>query len=86
MQDDVTRAITEILGDLGVEPEAISDTATLGGELELDSTDAVEVSLGLKRRFQVEVEVKVEVKGDHTVGDLRTAVLTGRAAQAIAAG
>jgi acyl carrier protein len=79
MQDDVTRAITEILCDLGVESDVIRDTATLGDELELDSTDAVEVSLGLKRRFQV--EVKVEVKGDHTVGDLRNAVLAARAAQ-----
>jgi acyl carrier protein len=79
VQDDVTKAITEILCELGVEPEAISDTATLGDELELDSTDAVEVSLGLKRRFQV--EVKIEVKGDHTVGELHDAVLAARAAQ-----
>jgi acyl carrier protein len=79
VQDDVTKAITDILCELGVESGAISDTALLGDELELDSTDAVEVSLGLKRRFQV--EVKVQVKGDHTVGDLHEAVLAARAAQ-----
>jgi acyl carrier protein len=84
VQDEVTKAISEILCELGVEPEAISDTATLGDELELDSTDAVEVSLGLKRRFQV--EVKIKVKGDHTVGDLRDAVLAALAAQAAPAG
>jgi acyl carrier protein len=83
VQDDVTKAITEILCELGVEPDAISDTATLGDELELDSTDAVEVSLGLKRRFQV--EVKIHVKGDHTVGDLHDAVQAARAAQTMAA-
>jgi acyl carrier protein len=83
VQDDVTKAITEILCELGVEPDAISDTATLGDELELDSTDAVEVSLGLKRRFQI--EVKIRVKGDHTVGDLREAVLAAMAEQATAA-
>lgn len=80
MKDDVTRAIAEILSDLGVEPEAIRDDATLGDELELDSTDAVEVSLGLKRRFGV--EVKTQVKGDHTVADLRDTVLAALAAQA----
>jgi acyl carrier protein len=83
VEDDVTRAITEILSDLGVEPDAIRDAATLGDELELDSTDAVEVSLGLKRRFQV--EVKTQVKGDHTVADLRDAVLAALAAQATSA-
>ncbi len=84
MKDDVTKAITEILCDLGVEPAAIRDNATLGDELELDSTDAVEVSLGLKRRFQV--EVKTQVKGDHTVASLRDAVLAALAARAAAAG
>jgi acyl carrier protein len=72
VKDDVSKAITEILCELGVEPEAISETATLGDELELDSTDAVEVSLALKRRFHV--EVKVQVKGDLTVANLHDAV------------
>jgi acyl carrier protein len=84
MQDDVTKAITEILCDLGVEPTAIRDNATLGDELELDSTDAVEVSLGIKRRFQV--EVKTKVKGDNTVASLRDAVLAALAARAASAG
>jgi acyl carrier protein len=84
MQDDVTKAITEILCDLGVEPTAIRDNATLGDELELDSTDAVEVSLGIKRRFQV--EVKTKVKGDNTVASLRDAVLAALAASAASAG
>jgi acyl carrier protein len=77
VEDDVTKAIAEILSDLGVEPQAIRDDATLGDGLELDSTDAVEVSLGLKRRFGV--EVKIQVKGDHTVADLRDAVLAALA-------
>jgi acyl carrier protein len=83
VQDDVTKAITEILCELGIEPAEITDEATLGDELELDSTDAVEVSLGLKRRFRV--EVKVQVKGDLTVADLRDAVLTAISEQAMAA-
>jgi acyl carrier protein len=80
VNDDVTEAITEILCELGVEPDAITDTATLGDELELDSTDAVEVSLELRRRFHV--EVKVQVKGDLTVADLHDAVLAAKAAPA----
>lgn len=83
MQDDVTKAITEILCELGIESTAISDSVTLGDELELDSTDAVEVSLGLKRRFRV--EVKVQVKGDQTVADLRDAVVAAIQEQAMVA-
>ncbi|MDQ2810882.1 MAG: phosphopantetheine-binding protein [Actinomycetota bacterium] len=82
MQDDVTVAITKIFCELGIEPAAITETATLGDELELDSTDAVEVSLGLKRRFGV--EVKVQVKGDLTVADLHDAVLTAMKEQTAA--
>jgi acyl carrier protein len=83
VQDDVIKAITDILSELGVQRDAVRDAATLGDELELDSTDAVEVSLGLKRRFQV--EVKVQVKGDQTVGDLRDAVLAAMAEPTTAA-
>ena len=83
MQDDVTKAITEILCELGIESTAISDSVTLGDELELDSTDAVEVSLGLKRRFRV--EGKVQVKGDQTVADLRDAVVAAIQEQAMVA-
>ena len=39
MQDDVTKAITEILCELGVDPDAISDTATLGDELVIRKCD-----------------------------------------------
>ena len=45
----------------------------LGDELELDSTDAVEIGLALKRRLNV--PVKVQVKGGETVGDLVALVL-----------
>jgi len=83
VQDDVTKAITEILCELGIEPTEISDTVTLGDELELDSTDAVEVGLRLKRLFQV--EVKVQVKGGQTVGDLHDEVLAAMKEQAMVA-
>lgn len=65
---DVRQAVTEILADIGVEAESITGTAVLGRDLELDSTDAVEVGLELKRRFNV--SVRVQVKGDETVASL----------------
>lgn len=67
-ESEVLGALTELLSELGVEPDMITGTAVLGADLELDSTDAVEVGLGLKRRF--EVSIKVQVKGDATINDL----------------
>jgi len=78
-ESDVEAAVAEILTSIGVEPDLISGPAILGKELELDSTDAVEVGLELKRRFKV--TVKVQVKGDETVDTLVGQVLTELAAQ-----
>jgi acyl carrier protein len=72
MDEEVRNAIEEILTELGIEPESITDPAVLGRELGLDSTDSVEVSLELKRRFGV--DVKVQVRGEETVADLRSMV------------
>lgn len=73
IKDEIRQALTEILTELGVEPDSIADSAMLGSELELDSTDAVEIGLELKRRFNV--TVKVQVKGRETIGDLANLVL-----------
>jgi acyl carrier protein len=70
--DDVTSAITEILDELGIEPTDIADSAKLGSDLALDSTDAVEVSLALKRRFRL--QVRLQVTREQTVSELRDAV------------
>lgn len=72
-EGDVQQALAEILSELGVEQEAIDDSAVLGADLELDSTDAVEIGLELKRRFNV--SVKVQVKGSETLGDLTKLVV-----------
>jgi acyl carrier protein len=71
-EQDVQAAVAEILVELGIEPESIADSAALR-DLGLDSTDAVEVKLELKRRF--DVTVKVQVKGDETVASLRDQVI-----------
>jgi acyl carrier protein len=72
-EGEIYQAVTGILSELGVEPDSITDTAGLGQDLELDSTDAVEIGLELKRRFNV--TVKVQVKGGETVKDLVGLVL-----------
>ena len=72
-EDDVREAVMAVLADLGVEPGSLTGSALLGTDLELDSTDAVEIGLALKRQFGV--TVKVQVKGDETVDNLVGLVL-----------
>jgi acyl carrier protein len=67
-ESEVREVLAEIMSELGVEPDSVGDSATLGTDLELDSTDAVEIGLELKRHFSV--AVKVQVKGGETFGDL----------------
>ena len=68
-EGEVRKVLAEVLSELGVDPDSVADSATLGADLKrLDSTDAVEIGLELKRHFSV--AVKVQVKGGETVGDL----------------
>lgn len=43
--------------DKDIEPESIADDAILiGGELELDSLDALQISMAIKNRYGVSIE------------------------------
>ena len=57
--------LKEILADLGISAESLSGDTLLYEDLQLDSTEAVQVSLGLKRRLGV--SVKLESRQDVTL-------------------
>jgi acyl carrier protein len=61
----IRAALVEIIVELGIEPERIADDAHLQDDLELDSTETVQIGLELKRRFGV--DVKLESSQDLTV-------------------
>lgn len=54
----VGRAVLEILVELGIEADDVTPGARLRGDLELDSTETVEVTLELKRRLDVDVQLE----------------------------
>jgi len=64
----VIDALKDILLDLGISEESIKDTALLRKDLQLDSTETVEISLGLKRRLGV--NVKLESRKDITLAEV----------------
>lgn len=68
-----------LVTDLGVEEEQVTQGAHLLEDLELDSTDTVEISLQLKKRLGA--DVKLQVRDDPTVGEVCTMVERALAGQ-----
>ena len=62
---EAKNALSEILQDIGIPKESLRDDAFLHRDLQLDSTEVVEISLALKR--QLGVKVKLETRRDRTL-------------------
>ncbi|MBP0020473.1 MAG: acyl carrier protein [Cyanobacteria bacterium SBLK] len=75
---DVKNTLKEILTNLGIAEELLRDDALLHRDLQLDSTEIVEISLALKR--QLGVVVKLETRLDKTLAEVSQAVESARAA------
>jgi acyl carrier protein len=54
-ENEVLAAIREHLGERGLDVSKIEPGADLLGDLDLDSLDTVELSLGLEERFGIEI-------------------------------
>lgn len=76
----VMDTLKDILVDLGIPEEAITEDALLRKDLQLDSTETVEISLGLKRRLGV--NVKIESRKDTTLSNVCELVNQAMAATA----
>ena len=61
-------ALKAILADLGIPEESLHRDTLLHKDLQLDSTETVEISLGLKRRLGV--SVKLESRQDMTLAQV----------------
>ena len=64
--------LEDILNDLGIPEELISPNALLNRDLQLDSTEIVEISLALKRRLGI--RVKLETRQDKTLAEICTLI------------
>ena len=76
----VMDVLKDILLELGISEELITEKALVHKDLQLDSTETVEVSLGLKRRLGV--NVKIESRQDLTLSqvcDMVTQAMTATA-------
>ncbi len=69
---DTITTIKTILSDLGIPESDITADARLRQDLELDSTEAVDLSLELHKRFGI--KVKIDTGEDMTVQDICTLV------------
>ncbi len=69
-------ALKEILTDLGIPEELLHKDALLREDLQLDSTETIEISLALKRKLGV--NVKLEGRQDLTLVQLCNRVEAAR--------
>ena len=61
-------AVVAVVMELGISREEIADDAHLQSDLELDSTEVVQIALEMKRRF--EVDLKLGDGDDHTIAEV----------------
>lgn len=68
MNVQVIDSLKGILVDLGISRESIHENTRLQQDLQLDSTETVELALGLKR--QLGVSIKLETRQDLTIAQV----------------
>lgn len=64
----IDSALKAVLLDLGFDEEELTDTASIRQDLQLDSTETVDISLGLKRRLGI--NIKLESRQDMTLAEI----------------
>lgn len=64
--------LEEILNNLGIPEELIKPNALLHRDLQLDSTEIVEISLALKRRLGI--KLKLETRDDKSLAEVCTLI------------
>lgn len=64
--------LEHILNDLGIPEELIQPNALLHRDLQLDSTEIVEISLALKRRLGI--KLKLETRDDKSLAEVCTLI------------
>jgi acyl carrier protein len=61
-------ALKDVLIELGFADEELTDTTSIRQDLQLDSTETVDISLGLKRRLGI--NIKLESRQDMTLAQV----------------
>ncbi len=60
--------LKQVLADLGIPVESLRENTLLRRDLQLDSTEIVEIALALKRKLGV--KIKIESQQDKTLADI----------------
>lgn len=74
-EQEILNEIKEHLGGRGIDVAGVTPEARIAEDLDLDSLDTVELTLGLEKRFGVEIPDE-EAEGLATVGDVVTLINT----------
>ncbi|GAA3431863.1 phosphopantetheine-binding protein [Kutzneria kofuensis] len=77
--DQITDEVVRAIAAIGIAADDITSAARLRSDLELDSTELVEITLELKRTLGVDIDL--ELDADPSVADV--CALVGKAAGAL---
>ncbi|MDJ1184244.1 phosphopantetheine-binding protein [Roseofilum casamattae] len=77
---DTQNTLKSILRNLGISEELLYDDALLYRDLQLDSTEIVEIALALKR--QLGVALKLETRQDKTLAEVSQEIADARSSLA----
>ncbi|HBQ97674.1 MULTISPECIES: phosphopantetheine-binding protein [unclassified Roseofilum] len=77
---DTQNTLKSILRNLGISEELLYDDALLYRDLQLDSTEIVEIALALKR--QLGVALKLETRQDKTLAEISQEIADARSSLA----
>lgn len=67
-KEQILEALREHLAGRGLEPSDVTMEADLVGDLDLDSLDTMELTLGMEERFSIEIP-DAELEELRTIGD-----------------
>lgn len=67
-REEILTGIKEHLATRGIDPSSVTFQADLADDLDLDSLDTVEMTLGLEERFGIEIPDS-DLEGVRTVSD-----------------
>jgi acyl carrier protein len=74
-REDILKEIQEHLAGRGIDRETVTFGAELANDLDLDSLDTVELTLGLEKKFDIEIPDE-DLDGLTTVGDAVDLIIT----------
>jgi acyl carrier protein len=69
--DEIRKYITDLILDIGIEDDLIKDDAFIREDIGLDSTEVVDISLAIKKKYNVTLDLKGDMKLEEIYSNIK---------------